>query len=46
MGMVEVSLEEVKGIKYLGIVSGKVHYLSDAANIHTIVLLTSLLVCV
>jgi len=42
--MVDVSLEEVKGIKYLGIVSGKVHYLSDAANICRIVPLISGLV--
>lgn len=46
MGMVEVSLEEVKGIKYLGVVSGKVCYLSNAANIHRVVPLISLLVCV
>lgn len=39
MGVVKISPEEVKGIKYLGIVSGKVHYLSSAANIHRIVLL-------
>lgn len=41
MGVVKISPEEVKGIKYLGIVSGKVHYLSSAANIHRLILLTS-----
>lgn len=41
MGIVKISPEEVKGIKYLGIVSGKVHYLSSAANIHRLILLTS-----
>lgn len=40
----EVSLEEVKGIKYLGIISGEVHYLSNAASIHRVVPLISLFV--
>lgn len=44
MGIEKISPEEVKGIKYLGIVSGKVHYLSRAANIHRIVLLISVFV--
>lgn len=46
MGIVKISPEEVKAIKYLGIVSGKVHYLSSAANIHRIVILISTFVCV
>lgn len=46
MDIVKISPENVKGIKYLGIVSGKVHYLSSAANIHRIVLLISVFVCV
>lgn len=40
MGMVKVSLEEVKRIKYLDTVSGKVHYLLNTAKIHRIVILT------
>lgn len=46
MGIVKISPGEVEGIKYLGIVSGKVHYLSSAANIHRIVLLISVFVFV
>lgn len=48
MSMVEVSLEEVKEIKWLGIVSGYVHYLSNAANISRLfcLLLISLVLCI
>lgn len=46
MGIVKISPEEVKGIKYLGIVSGTVHYLSSAANTGRIVPLISVFVCV
>lgn len=45
MGIAKISPKEVKGNQYLGIVSGKVHYLSSAANIYRIVLLISVFVC-
>lgn len=44
MGIVKISPEEVKGNQYLGVVSGKVHYLSNAATICRIVLLISVFV--